>query len=234
MKLHGLMTYVTDKMIFSLTLLQSLGLAGVTIIFYSICLGIYRLYFARIAHIPGPRIAALTYFYQFYYDVFPHSGQFLFQCGRLHKKYGPVIRIGPDEVHINDMSFYNEIYTHGSRRRDKSRLWFYHEPVDEVAGRSCWTAINHDLHRMRRGAFSQYFSRAKVLELQTRISKKVELLKERILSWEDSGELLDLYGAFSALTLGQYWLFVCRAVVDADVSRRGHHRVRLWPIRCSA
>ena len=194
-------------MIYSLTPLQSLTLAGLILISYSFSLALYRLYLARIAHIPGPRLAALTYFYQFYYDVFPHSGQFMFQCGRLHKKYGPIIRIGPDEVHINDMSFYNEIYTHGTRRRDKSRLWFYHEPVDQVAGRSSWTAINHDVHRMRRGAFSQYFSRAKVLELQPRISKKVELLKERILSWEGSGELLDLYGAFSALTLGQRYPF---------------------------
>jgi hypothetical protein len=47
----------------------------------------------------------------------------LFECGRMHEKYGPVIRIGPDEVQINDMSFYNEIYTQGTRRRDKSRLW---------------------------------------------------------------------------------------------------------------
>jgi hypothetical protein len=56
---------------------------------------------------------------------------------------------------------------------------------------------------MRRTAFSQYFSKSKVAELQARISKKVELLKERMLSWEDSGELLDLYDAFSALTLGR-------------------------------
>jgi hypothetical protein len=57
---------------------------------------------------------------------------------------------------------------------------------------------------MRRGAFSQYFSRAKVLELQPRISAKVELLRERILTWEGSSELLDLYVAFSALTLGEF------------------------------
>ena len=81
---------------------------------------------------------------------------------------------------------------------------FYHEPVDKIVGRSAWTAIDHDLHRMRRGAFSQYFSRAKVLELQPRISAKVELLKERMLAWEGSSELLNLYDAFSALTLGEY------------------------------
>ena len=110
-------------MIYSLTVLQSLELAGGLLACYISCVAVYRLYFSRISHIPGPRLAALTYFYQFYYDVFPHSGQFLFQCGRLFEEYGPVIRIGPDEVQINDMAFYNELYTQGARRRDKSRLW---------------------------------------------------------------------------------------------------------------
>ncbi len=80
---------------------------------------------------------------------------------------------------------------------------FYHEPVDKIVGRCVWTTIDHDVHRMRRGAFSSYFSRAKVLELQPRISEKVELLRERILTWEGSSEPLNLYEAFSALTLGK-------------------------------
>ena len=108
---------------YSLSFSQSIGLAISSLFVYLICLAIYRLYFSRICHIPGPRLAALTYFYQFYYDVYPHSGQFLFKCGRLHDEYGPVIRIGPDEIQVNDMAFYNEMYPQGNRRRDKSRLW---------------------------------------------------------------------------------------------------------------
>lgn len=110
-------------MIGSFTLPQSLGLAAAGLLLYTISLAIYRLYFSRVSHIPGPRLAALTYYYQFYYDAFPHSGQFMFHYGRMHEKYGPVVRIGPDEIHINDMAFYNEMYTQGNRRRHKSRLW---------------------------------------------------------------------------------------------------------------
>lgn len=102
---------------------QTLALCAALLAAYIVTLALYRLYFSRISHIPGPRLAALTYFYQFYYDVFPHSGQFMFEYGRLHEQYGPVIRIGPDEVHVKDNALYNEIYTQGNRRRDKSRLW---------------------------------------------------------------------------------------------------------------
>ena len=87
---------------------------------------------------------------------------------------------------------------------------------------------------MRRAAFSQYFSKSKVSELQARISKKVELLKERMLSWEDSGELLDLYDAFSALTLGRLISSAARIEVVLLMLLRGHQRIRLRQINLGA
>ena len=77
--------------------------------------------------------------------------------------------------------------------------------IDGV-GRATWTTIDHALHRSRRAAFGQYFSKGKVLELQPRVSKKVESLRDNILKWADSGELLNLYSAMSALTLGDKML----------------------------
>ena len=71
---------------------------------YLVWLGIYRLYFNPIAHIPGPKLAALTKLYQFYYDVL-RGGEFSFKLQGLHAKYGPVIRVNPDEVYKNDPEF---------------------------------------------------------------------------------------------------------------------------------
>ena len=76
--------------------------------------------------------------------------------------------------------------------------------VDEFAGKSTFTTLDHDLHRLRRGAFGQYFSRGKVLELQGRIERKVELLRENLMEWAGKEECLDLYNAMSALTLGTH------------------------------
>lgn len=71
------------------------------IIVYFVGLGVYRLYFSPISHIPGPKLAALTLWYEFYYDVIV-GGQYTFHIAKLHDKYGPIIRINPYEVHVSD------------------------------------------------------------------------------------------------------------------------------------
>lgn len=54
---------------------------------YLVSLTIYRLHFSPIARFPGPKLAALTKWYEFYYDVV-QKGQFTFQIQKMHKKYG--------------------------------------------------------------------------------------------------------------------------------------------------
>jgi hypothetical protein len=58
-----------------------------TWISYLTGLAIYRLYLSPLPRFPGPKRAALTKWYEFYYDVVA-QGQFTFQIQRLHKKYG--------------------------------------------------------------------------------------------------------------------------------------------------
>ncbi len=48
---------------------------------------IYRLFFDRLAKFPGPKLAALTRYYEAYYDVI-QNGQYTFKIDQLHKEYG--------------------------------------------------------------------------------------------------------------------------------------------------
>jgi hypothetical protein len=54
---------------------------------YGIVLAVYRLYFSPLAGFPGPKIAAATWWYGFYYDVWVR-GQYLYKIEEMHKKYG--------------------------------------------------------------------------------------------------------------------------------------------------
>lgn len=52
---------------------------------------IRRLFLHPLAHIPGPRLAALTWWYEFYFDAV-RPGQYVFKIQELHKQYGKPIR----------------------------------------------------------------------------------------------------------------------------------------------
>lgn len=54
---------------------------------YGTCLIVYRLLFHPLARFPGPKLAAATLWYEFYYDVVKR-GQFTFKIKELHEKYG--------------------------------------------------------------------------------------------------------------------------------------------------
>ncbi len=85
-------------------------LLGAALALYLTVLSIYRRYFHPLAKVPGPLLPAITKLYQTYW-----AGKYFEQIDRLHQKYGPVVRINPDEVHLSDPENYDRIYFIGSK-----------------------------------------------------------------------------------------------------------------------
>jgi len=48
---------------------------------------VWRLYLSPIARFPGPKLAALTQWYELYYDLVK-GGQYVWKIGQLHEEYG--------------------------------------------------------------------------------------------------------------------------------------------------
>jgi hypothetical protein len=57
------------------------------LLIYVVGLAVYRLYLSPLARFPGPKLAALSNWYEFYYDVIL-QGKFTFHISDLHKQYG--------------------------------------------------------------------------------------------------------------------------------------------------
>jgi hypothetical protein len=75
-----------------ISITYSVTISILSFILWFVYIAIWRLYFSPIAQFPGPRLAALTQWYEVYYDLFK-GGQFIFKLLELHEQYGIVILI---------------------------------------------------------------------------------------------------------------------------------------------
>lgn len=72
-----------------LPILAVLGIVFALLVILQICKAIYRLYFHPLARIPGPKLAAATQWYEFYYDIMKWpGGQYSWEVDKMHVKYG--------------------------------------------------------------------------------------------------------------------------------------------------
>ncbi|KAK8058399.1 hypothetical protein PG994_008847 [Apiospora phragmitis] len=156
---------------------------------------VYRLWFHPLAKFPGPKLAAATSAFEFYYSV-ARNGLFPLKIEDMHRKYGPVVRINPNELHFSDPEFYNEIYTGQSNARDK------YAPFYRFTGatHSAFETHNSRLHNSRRQPLMSAFSKRAVVNIEPLVWEKVNHLAHRISEAAHQGVTVKLDAAFSALT----------------------------------
>ncbi|KAI1271765.1 cytochrome P450 [Xylaria sp. FL0933] len=146
---------------------------------WGICIGVYRATYHPLARIPGPKLAAMSYWYEAYYELVL-GGQYFKRIKDMHKEYGPIIRITPQEVHFNDAEFVNTIYPTTGRKTDKPPLVGQRTGTPE----SIVATISHERHRIRRNSISTFFSAASVGRVESSIKGKLEKMLER---WNNFG-----------------------------------------------
>ncbi|RAO73216.1 uncharacterized protein BHQ10_009228 [Talaromyces amestolkiae] len=161
---------------------------------YLVYLVVARLYLSPLAQFPGPKLAALSNWYEFYYDVL-QQGQFTAHIQKLHDDYGPIIRITPTELHINDPDFFDILYARDGRRHKYSYFSGRFGYASDTF--STW---QHELHYQRRKALSPFFSLKSIREFEPVIRAKVDKLCAKLSASVDDGRVLHLNRAWMALT----------------------------------
>jgi len=68
---------------------------------------LYRLFLHPLSRVPGPRLAAISNVWHAYYA---RNGRMLELGKTLHKKYGPAVRVGPNEVWFDSVEAFKAIY----------------------------------------------------------------------------------------------------------------------------
>jgi hypothetical protein len=115
---------------------------------------------------------------------------------------GPIIRISPTELHIDEPEYYEELY---SQHKPRNKSTFY---VDQFNfPYTSFTTVDYKLHRARRAALNPFFSKQKVARLQPMLSFMVEKLCNRIEEFRQTGEPLSIRPVYACLTTDVVTLF---------------------------
>ncbi|KAH6886986.1 cytochrome P450 [Thelonectria olida] len=173
-----------------------LPLALIAVLVYVVGTCVYRLYFSPLAKFPGPKIAALTTWYNGYHDLV-RGGQYVWVIEEMHQKYGPIVRTRPDTLHVNDPAFMEQLYSQSpKRRRERYRtiLQTLQAPGSILATK------DHDHHRRRRAVLNPYFSSQNVRRLSPVINDTLENLLRRMEGWAKAGEPVTMNRAYRAAT----------------------------------
>lgn len=90
-------------------------------------IALYRLFLAPLARLPGPALSALTRLPLIFVEF---TGRRSAWIHALHVKYGPVVRVAPDEVSFATREAAKEIYTSGGSGYDKTSFYRLFEHFD--------------------------------------------------------------------------------------------------------
>ncbi|KAF3479504.1 uncharacterized protein GIQ15_06480 [Arthroderma uncinatum] len=178
-----------------LSVLASISAVFTALVGYFVIRCIYDLFFHPLRKFPGPKLAAIGSFYEFYYDVVK-DGKYLWEIKRMHQKYGPIIRINSKSLHIHDPEYYSTVYAGGGRKVNKE--------ISSVAGytfpQSSLSTIDHDLHRRRRAVIGAYFSQRAIMDMEPFINERLDTLCSSLEKTIGRGVHADLTWATAAFT----------------------------------
>ncbi|KAL5364358.1 cytochrome P450 [Aspergillus floccosus] len=155
---------------------------------------IYRLYFHPLSKFPGPKLAAITSGYEFYYNVI-RRGMFIWEIERLHQQYGPIIRVSPREIHIKDPNYYDEIYASSARKREKDPILVAQFGLDG----SAFSSVSPEDHRQRRAPLDKFFSKQAVTNMEHIIHECLDKLSRHFQDACKSHRAISLDAGFAGL-----------------------------------
>ncbi|KAL7936142.1 cytochrome P450 [Trichoderma chlorosporum] len=180
-----------------LTMPQSIAVILCVWVLYEVLRAVYNVTLHPLAGFPGPMTAGASYWYEGYFDLILW-GRYTSEILRMHEKYGPVVRINPDELHCNDPHFADEIFPIGARKRNKPAHQLRSLEGDITF--SGFGTADHNLHKLRRAPLTKIFSKLQINKLEPEIHKAVHLLCDKLLGYAGTKEPFDLTSAYSCFT----------------------------------
>ncbi|KFY35733.1 hypothetical protein V494_05668 [Pseudogymnoascus sp. VKM F-4513 (FW-928)] len=170
--------------------------------------------------IPGPILARFTrlwYLYKIY------KGDFEKTNVNLHKKYGPVVRIAPNEYSIDDVGAAKVIYGHGNAFVKAPWYWAWMPPDPSKA--SLFADLDPHRHSVQRRKFASAYSMSSLVGYEPFVDNCSSLFLSRFHEMAQSGRNVNFghwfqcyaFDVIGEITFGKRFGFLDMGVDEEDV-----------------
>ncbi|KAF7536019.1 hypothetical protein G7054_g4869 [Neopestalotiopsis clavispora] len=170
---------------------DQIKLASVAVISLSVialtAISIYRIWFHPLSVFPGPKHLAVTNFSEQWNSHI--RGTWTREVAKLHRRYGPIVRIGPNRIALDGSIGWPQVFAHktGMPEFTKSPDFIFKGDSHSMIGSS-----STETHRRQRRTLAHAFSDAALKEQETVITKYIDLLLDQIGKKTESGAAVNI------------------------------------------
>lgn len=154
---------------------------------------LWRLYFSPLSKYPGPKLFAATSLVNTYYVS---KATRVYKVAELHNKYGPVVRIGPNELSYVDERVWKDIYGH---HKEGGELQKHMPAINVIGGYGIFHNPSDADHNRIRKLLSTGFSEKAIRDRESIIQGYISILVERLKEKAERSEKLDATWWFDCL-----------------------------------
>ncbi|GAB7349172.1 hypothetical protein MBLNU459_g8107t1 [Dothideomycetes sp. NU459] len=147
---------------------------------------LYRVTLHPLARVPGPFLAKFTGMWRNYYYL---KGNWHEDILGLHRKYGRVVRIAPNELSLVDEAAMRQLYGHGTSAPKTS--WYSVWDVPNT-GPGLFATTSFKTHSFLRRRVAGAYSMSSLLKLERYIQDCLDLLLQQLKKHADLGETVNM------------------------------------------
>ncbi|KAB5522102.1 cytochrome P450 [Coniochaeta sp. 2T2.1] len=159
---------------------------------------VYRSVFHPLAKVPGPRLAAVTDYWRWFYEM---KGILPYKLKEIQAEHNwpPILRVGPNHVVVHDPTQYDVIYRVNSKfLKDRS---FYELWTSGRNGGTTVTACDKQKHSARRKETMAQLSKQKVQALHPLVTGKLSKLLGHVQQLSEAKQPVNAFYAWRCMTL---------------------------------
>lgn len=155
---------------------------------------IYNIYFHPLAKFPGPPLAGVSIYWKAYVECI-ESRSFCHYLVELHRHYGDVIRVAPNELHFASPQAYHDIYNNKNQWDKEARLY---QSFNE--DRSSFGFLTYAEAKNRKDVLNRSFSAAAIGSAEKLLVEETKALCSAFKRQTQASKGSNLFYAFRCLS----------------------------------